>query len=109
MTTHATGRLLSHQARRQLKLACLAAATHSVLMRETGGDAAAVEEHIAQSMGRWGLGRTHCAPRRSLLPHQTIAPPRPGADGSRPPEACRHTRLSPSRASPTLPPPPFPP
>ncbi|GBF94446.1 hypothetical protein Rsub_07260 [Raphidocelis subcapitata] len=51
MTAHATGRLLSHQTRRQLKLACLAAATHSVLMRETGGDAAAVEEHIAQSMG----------------------------------------------------------
>jgi hypothetical protein len=54
MMRHATGRVLTHQARRQLKLACLSAATYDVLMRETGGDAAAVNEHIRQSMGRWG-------------------------------------------------------
>ena len=54
LTAHATGRVLSDQARRQLKLACLAAATHGVLLRETQGDEAAVDEHIAQSMGRWG-------------------------------------------------------
>jgi hypothetical protein len=49
---HAAGRLLTDQARRQLKLACLAAATREVLTKETGGDAAAVDEHVAQSMGR---------------------------------------------------------
>jgi hypothetical protein len=52
MARHSTGRVLSNQARRQLKMACLAAATHSVLMRVTGGDADAVDEHIRQSMGR---------------------------------------------------------
>jgi hypothetical protein len=52
MTRHATGRLLSNQARRQLKLACLSAATYDVLMSATGGDEGAVKEHIEQSMGR---------------------------------------------------------
>lgn len=51
MARHAAGRALSHQARRQLKIACLAAATYRALLRETGGDAAAADEHVAQSMG----------------------------------------------------------
>jgi len=51
MQRHARGRILSHQARRQLKLACLSAATYDVLMRETGGDATAVDDHIRMSMG----------------------------------------------------------
>lgn len=47
--------MLTNQSRFQLKLACLSASTYDVLMKETGGDEAAVDEHIKQSMGRWGF------------------------------------------------------
>ena len=44
--------MLSTQARSQLKLACLAAATYQVLLPVSGGGgAAAVEKHIGESMG----------------------------------------------------------